>query len=341
MAMTFKSLLIFGFALVAAMLFSLTTTSCLQQYTKKILPPASSFQKSTILFATAPETGVLLTAQDSYKRQLSPTDRQILSVSEKPVDLMTLDRSLNSAGRQFTPAEKSKITEGLHEATQMLNQKGIKLDLPAQIIIAKHDAQIFSGSPYTRANAVFLNDKFIDAFPSKFLAQVLVHEFWHIASRANPVRRAAIYKLVGFTSCSVSLKSLGADVRDKIITNPDTEDFGKFCIDLPDGNTKKRYTNLVMASGFFTGKNFHEVLKPMLVEVSSDGSSVVVDGNVTKLRQIDQEYIKAIGGNGKDEPFHPEEIVAKNLETALTGKASDGSPNLNLANRVASQLSKP
>ena len=83
------------------------------------------------------------------------------------------------------------------------------------------------------------------------------------------------------------------------------------------------------------------MLKPVLVEVDASVTSAVVKAGKTSLRDLDAAYSKAIGGNGLDEPFHPEEIVAKNLETALAGAPSQGSPNLDLANKVAAQLGKP
>ncbi len=303
---------------------------------------AVTFQKSTVSFATASQTAALLVANDPYKQQLSPTDRQLLAVSAKPVSATELDAKLRAAAREFTDAEKTTVIAALSDAAKRLNAKRITLKLPPNVVIAKHDGAIFDGSPYTRANAVFLNDRFLGALRSQpeYLARVMAHELSHIASRAHPEARAAVYKLVGFSPCNVALSSLGADVAPKIITNPDTEDFGKFCISLPDGSGRKRYTNLIIASGPVTGTNFGQVLKPVLVEVDASVTSAVVKAGKTSIRDLDAAYAKAIGGNGLDEPFHPEEIVAKNLETALAGAPSRGSPNLELANRVAAQLGK-
>ena len=301
------------------------------------------FQRSTVSFATALETATLLTANDAYRQQLSPTDRQLLAVSPNQVTPSAMDLSLRAAAREFTATEKTVIGAALAEADRRLTAKAITLKLPANVIIAKHDGAIFDASPYTRANAVFLNDRFLGSVGSQpqFLASVMAHELSHIASRAHPESRAAVYKLVGFLPCDVPLSSIGNDIRTRIITNPDTEDFGRFCISLPDGSALKRYTNLIIATGPVTGSNFDEILKPVLVEVNVTATAAVVKFGKTSVRDLDLAYAKAIGGNGLDEPYHPEEIVAKNLETALAGKASPMSPNLDLANRVAAQLGKP
>ena len=306
-------------------------------------PTTLRFQQSTVSFATPSETATLLTANDAYRQQLSPTDRQLLAVSTKQVTPSAMDLSLRAAAREFTATEKTAIGTALADADTRLTAKGIALNLPANVVIAKHDGAIFDGSPYTRTNTVFLNDRFLASVGSRpqYLASTLAHELWHIASRAHPELRAAVYKLVGFLPCNVPLSSIGNDIRSKIITNPDTEDFGRFCISLPDGAAQKRYTNLIIATGPVTGSNFGEILKPVLVEVNLTATAAVVKFGKTSVRDLDFAYGKAIGGNGLDEPYHPEEIVAKNLETALAGKASPMSPNLDLANRVAAQLGKP
>ena len=328
-----------------AFVFALSTLS-LVSYTAIAGSPTSvsaaakavTFQKSTVTFINAKETALMLLANDPYRAQLSPTDRQILAVSGKPVSAQALDASLSKAGRDFTEKETAMVTAALATAAKRLAGIGVTLRLPPTIKIAKHDAAIFSGSPYTRANVVFLNDAFVDAVPAPLLATVMAHELSHIASRVNPMARAAVYKLVGFTPCSVPLSSIGGDLRDRIITNPDTEDFGKFCIRLPEQSTTKWYTNLIIASAPITGANFGEVLRPVLIEVNTAGTSAVVINGKTSVRQLDEAYAKAIGGNGLEEPFHPEEIVAINLQVALDGQPTKGSPNLAFANKVAQQL---
>jgi hypothetical protein len=352
--MTLKRRFSMGLALMAAVFSIDITRAFSQQPTEK--PSAQpfqltqrnasrtiSFQKSTVVFATAAETVALMTANDPFKRQLSATDRQLMTSSGKPIDTAAMDKFLCTAGREFTADEKKEITLALQEAEQILDQQGFKLPIPAKVVIAKHDSRVQSGTPYTRANAVFFSDRFIAMtaasrkynYAKNLMAEVLVHEFWHIASRTHPERRAAVYKMVGFSPCNISLDSIGADIRDKIITNPDVEDFGKFCIDLPDGDRTKRYTSLIIANKPLNGTNFVSALQPVLLEVQ--GASAVVKNGKTKLRKHDWVYYLAIGGNGLDEAWQPEEIVAKNLEIAFRGKASSSSPDLNLAKRIAAQ----
>ena len=71
------------------------------------------FQRSTVSFATALETATLLTANDAYRQQLSPTDRQLLAVSAKQVTPSAMDLSLRAAAREFTAMEKTAIGAAL------------------------------------------------------------------------------------------------------------------------------------------------------------------------------------------------------------------------------------
>jgi Zn-dependent protease with chaperone function len=296
------------------------------------------FQNSTVIFTSAEETAALMTANDPYKVQLSATDRQLLAASAEPVDVEKLDSMLREAAEDFTDDQRQQISRSLSMADQRMQEKSISFPLPSNVRIAIHNSAIFSGSPYTRADTIFVNDQFLGSVDAEMLASVLAHEMWHISSRNNPEARADIYKLVGFAPCQVPLGSIGADLRDRIMTNPDTEEFGSFCIQLPDdgaGDTKT-YTSLVIAAAPFTGNNFGDILKPVLVEVTADGTSAATtaDGK-TVIRDLDADYIEAIGGNGQDQPFHPEEVVAINLQVALRGEPTEGSPNLALAEKVA------
>ena len=306
-----------------------------------------TFQKSRVSFASAAQTATLLTANDPYKQQLSPADRQLLAVSNKPVTVAETDEQLRAAAESFTAAEETQVKGALTIAGRRLSAMGITLKLPSTVTMAKHDGRIFAGALYTRANAVFMNAPFLATTRTRpdYLARILTHELSHIASRYHPESRAAVYRLVGFAPCKVPLTSLGADVRDRVITNPDTEDFGTFCISLPAAGSNaaasRRYTPLLLARDAVTGTNFREILTPVLVEVDGSGTAAVVKAGKTVTRELDAAYMKAIGGNGRDEPFHPEEIVAKNLETAMLGRPTAGSPDLALAKRVAAQLGRP
>jgi hypothetical protein len=350
--MTPKRRSTFGWALVAATFailpmaaFSQSPVTRAPQVARRNTTRSLGFQKSTIVFATAPETAALLTARDPYRLQLSPLDRRIIAGPNRPTTDAAIDQALRRAAREFTAVEKKEITLALQEIEETLAQQGYRLPIPAKVIIAKQDAQLYSGNPYTRANAIFLNDKFIAQvillrkYAQKYMARVLLHEFWHVASRAYPERRTALYKMIGFTPCNIALSSLGADVRDRIITNPDVEDFGKFCIDLPDGSETKRYTSLLIAGKSIDSNSLNQALTPVLVEVQ--GESAVVNGGKTKLRKHDWIYYVAIGGNGVGQAWQPEEIIAKNLETAFVGEASSDSPDLKLARRIAAQAYRP
>ena len=57
------------------------------------------------MFANRDLTAELLTARDAFYEQLSPLDRQILAVSNAPIDNAALDAKLRASALDWTPTE--------------------------------------------------------------------------------------------------------------------------------------------------------------------------------------------------------------------------------------------
>ena len=289
------------------------------------------------MFADRNLTGELLTARDAFYEQLSPLDRRILAVSSAPIDEPALDAKLRASALDWTPSEIQQLRTALTEADRAATQSHVTYRLPATIYLAKESAAIYSGSPYTRCSAVFL------AGPQP--ATVLLHELFHVMSRYHPEIRPTLYALVGYHRCRVHLGSLGADVKDIVITNPDTDAFGESCITLADaGGHPVDYVPLLIGNGPYDGSpsGWNTILDPVLVEV--DGNQPVVTNGKTEYRQmISADYMRAVGGNGSTEPFHPEELIAVNLQQALmpSSQASFDFPNAELLRELKARLASP
>jgi hypothetical protein len=296
--------------------------------------PSGSFQGHRVAFANRDLTAELLTAHDAFYEQLSPLDRQILAVSDAPIDEPALDAKLRASTLDWTPNEIQDLRTALAEADQAATKSHVTFRLPGTIYLAKESAAIYSGSPYTRCAAVFL------AGPQP--ATVLLHELYHVMSRHHPEIRPKLYALVGYRPCRVHLGSLGADVKDIVITNPDTDAFGETCITLPDDSGKPvTYVPLLIGNGPYDGSpsGWNSIFDPILVEV--DGNRPVVINGKTKYRQtVSADYMRAVGGNGSGEPYHPEELIAVNLQQALmpSSQASFDFPNAELLRELKAKL---
>jgi hypothetical protein len=296
--------------------------------------PAGAFQGHRVVFANRDLTAELLTAHDAFYEQLSPLDRQILAISNAPIGKVALDARLNASALDWTPSEIQQLRTSLTQADQAATASHVTFRLPETIYLAKESAAIYSGSPYTRCSAVFL--------PGPQPAGVLIHELYHVMSRYNPQIRAALYALVGYRPCRVSLSSVGADLKDIVITNPDTDAFGETCITLPDAVGKPvRYVPLIIGNGPYDGtpEGWTTILDPILVALH-DNRPVVINGKTTYRELISPDYMRAVGSNGRGEPFHPEELIAVNLQQALipNAQASPNFPNAELLRAVKAKL---
>jgi hypothetical protein len=294
--------------------------------------PAATFQGHRVVMASRDLTGDLLTADDSFFRQMSALDRRILALSAAPVDKQAVIQHLRDTAQDWTPGEVNALRSSLAEAEQAANAAGIEFGLPQTVYLAKSPADLYSGSPHTRCATVFM--------PEPQPASILLHELYHVMSRLHPEIRAGLYALVGFDACHVDLRDLGPDVRDVVITNPDTEAFGEACITLQGPGGPTRYTPLNIGQGAYDGTfdGWLHVFEPILVEVRDE--KPVVAGGKTSSRPLGPDYLDAVGGNGSREPFHPEELIALNLTQAvlpLPGTAPDF-PNEQLVAQVKERL---
>jgi hypothetical protein len=296
--------------------------------------PSATFQGHRVVFANRDLTAELLTAHDAFYDQLSPLDRQILAASSAPVENPALDTKLRASGLDWTASEVRALRTSLTRADQVAAAAHVTFRLPDPIYLAKESAAIYSGSFYTRCSAVFA--------PAPPTAGVLIHELFHIMSRYNPEIRAELYTLVGYRPCRVRLSSLGADLRDVVITNPDTDAFGETCVTLPeDAGPPVTYVPLLLGDGPYDGTpdGWNLILDPVLVEVRAD-RPVVISGKTQYRPMILPDYLRAVGENGSGEPFHPEELVALNLQQALVpnAQAAPDFPNVQLLRTVREKV---
>ena len=178
--------------------------------------------------------------------------------------------------------------------------------------------------------------------PAPQPAAVLIHELYHVMSRNNPQIRRELYALVGYRPCRVSRSSLGADLKDIVITNPDTDAFGETCIRLPDAAGRPvTYLPLLIGNAPYDGTppGWTIILDPILVALH--GNRPVVRNGKTEYREmISPDYMRAVGENGSSEPFHPEELIALNLQQALLPNAavSPDFPNAQLLDAVKAKF---
>jgi hypothetical protein len=284
-----------------------------------------AFGSTALVFASRVEAQALQVAQDPFRRGLTPVDRQLLALSATAVAPDEIDAKLAALAQEWTVDEIRQQTAFALEALRLMDDAGLSLRLPPVVNLVKNDQRVYSGSPYTRGTTVFT--------PRPLDPSTLVHELWHVESRANHAKLAPIYAMVGYTPCVASLGSADSELLNIAITNPDTEAFGDYCVTLHDATGKPtRYTPLVVAKDSFDGspEGFGAILDVTLLAVDpTTHATAKSDGKTVRRPMFDPatfaEYAKAIGGNGLAEPFHPDEIIASSLgsKIRITGGRPD------------------
>src|SRR5262249_53760328 len=92
------------------------------------------------------------------------------------------------------------------------------LPLPKTVTLIKTTGQEEGDASYTRGTAILLPAREVEGSVAG-LESTLIHEFFHVLSRANPELRARLYAIIGFTA--VNEVDYPAELLAKKITNPD------------------------------------------------------------------------------------------------------------------------
>jgi len=270
-----------------------------------------------IHFASAAEAAVLMTQPDDYLAALSPFDRSLATMTEGSVTTDDYLAFLAASVRDFSDAERSRLTQLLASIAQQL--ASYDLPLPATMAIVKVEDAV--GKPYTRGHFIVMPTSTLERTDDD-LEQILIHELFHILSRTNPELRDELYAIIGFSPCPrLAFPSSLAEAR---MTNPDTPVLAH-CITIqtqwgpypmmPITFAKKPFSNTV-GSDIFQYLEF-ELLG---VEKRTDESVPLYLGEQLWLSDPFQSpsYIGQIGMNTMY-IVHPDEILADNFTFLVRG----------------------
>jgi hypothetical protein len=214
----------------------------------------------------------------------------------------------------------------------------LNLPLPDTIVFVRFNGAAEGNSPHTRANAVMLTER--SSQRPGFLAFLMAHELFHIASRYDKAWRDAMYATIGFVP--IEEVSLLPQLAARKITNPDAPRIdAAIKVQTDDGivwvtpllqSTVDRYDAA-------QGGEFHKFLKLTWLEVAR-GESPPLRVQVMqppRLRDTAElrGFLEQIGSNTKY-IIHPEEILADNFAQLVTGQTG-ASPEVHQRLRAALQ----
>lgn len=105
--------------------------------------------------------------------------------------------------------------------------------LPNNVNLIKSKGTYYGGDAfYTRENCIVIPSERIAMRESHAMLSVLLHEIFHLYSRAQPDKQAALYNIIGFQNIGDSRDLIiDSPLKERILSNPDGPNFA-YSIDL-------------------------------------------------------------------------------------------------------------
>lgn len=171
---------------------------------------------TTLRYATKAEAAEFLGQEDEYTKSLSGVDRRIrMQAAEDPGD-EAFRKHAGEAARDWSQEEIEQLDAAREKVREPL--KGLRAELPEEILLIRTSGAEESNAAYTRRNAIILPENALRRDPRQ-LAKLLAHELFHVLSRNQPAVRWELYRVIGFESCE--LIDVPESLTSRKITNPD------------------------------------------------------------------------------------------------------------------------
>jgi hypothetical protein len=290
-----------------------------------------------IELASIEQARAVLGQRDEFVARLSPFDRAARLKSGAAVSEDEYLEFARAAGREWSNDERARLAAAFSAIEPKLTQLLPELDGP--ILIVKTSGAEEGGAGYTRGNAVMLPQAHENALQ---LQHLLAHEIFHVASRAKPELKRALYRAIGFEECGELV--LPPALAARKMTNPDAP-VNEHCIEITvDGATAWGMPILLSREPRFdpaAGRAFFEYLTLwMLLVDRSGGTTRPLERNgAPALVPFDrvQGLTDKIGQN-TNYVIHAEEILASNFERLVLGEA--GAPSPEVLERMRAELTR-
>jgi hypothetical protein len=281
---------------------------------ERALPAPAPASRLSFQYAP-PATGkAVLTNRDEFIRALSPFDRAARMKTEHSVSEGEFLGFLNQNVVEWSPAETNRLDRILHDIQQRVS--GWSLPLPGPILLVKTTGHEEGNACYTRENAIILPEQEISH--GQNLEGTLLHELFHVVSRANPELRKRLYQIVGFSR--INEVDYPQSIRDRKITNPDGVQTGWRIIVTNQSRVVSAVPILFASTPRYDpkkGGEFFDYLTFKLLAVEeADGrwGPSLQNGRPELLdAKTVSGFFEQVGRN-TDYIIHPDEILAVNFE---------------------------
>jgi hypothetical protein len=264
-------------------------------------------------FASAQQGALILSTDDEYVQATAALERQAKMRSAKPVSTGDYLAYMGRTSQEWSESDKKVLLPHLLAVQSFAQQ--LVWQLPEPILIIRASAALEDNLPHTRASAIVLPDAVFQNFPMS-LQYLLVHELFHVLTRAHPDLKAKAYALFGFELCKKVL--LDPVVSNLRITNPDAP-LSEHSIALEHGGKKVHALPYIMfhsdrvmpQDGFIRNLMVYW----LFVERDSHGQCSASQGVWPPIGSSPMQMPDLFNKIGRNTQylFHPEEIAAENV----------------------------
>ena len=282
-----------------------------------------------ISFLTREAGADFLAKPDDFVKTLSPFDRASRMQVGRVVRQAEFLKHVRAQVLDWDKAETGKVNALLKKLwPRMAN---LKLPWPKTIHLIKTTGKEEGNAAYTRRNAVILPAGKLKPKDEK-LEHLLVHEFFHVLSRANPKLSTRLYRIIGYEPFP-PLK-FPAELLSRKLTNPDAP-YSRHAIEVErDGRKVKVAPILYARTEKYDEKQggafFRYLVFRLLVLDVEDLSKAMrdADGKLALLKPEEAKGFKEKIGRNTGYIIHPEETMADNFVYLVLGKKDLPNPEI-------------
>lgn len=291
--------------------------------------PIALDERVSLVFATRAQAAGVLSADDDFTRSLSVFDRAVRMQRAKAPSAAEVRAFLGEQARDWSSEEAAKLRRAVSHLAPKL--RPFARWLPKQVLLVKSTGAVEDGAAHTRAAAIVLPEPSLQLGDFNFENQ-LVHELFHVLTRAHPEMRDELYALIGFSPCPGF--SIPTEMRDGAITNPDAP-LPEHAIHAKSGEREILVVPVLQANppvydpdgrkGLFE----HLKLRFVVAERSAAGCRAVLLGG--RAQAFDLNALSGVLEQvGKNTPYviHPEEILAENFTLVVSGETRMPTPEI-------------
>jgi len=268
-----------------------------------------------VKFATINEAKELLLQEDKFTQSWSPfdIDSRMQKKNSSKEELLEL---IVTQAKAWTTEEKEIISTILKEIDDLIKKQNFHISFPESLYFIKTTTlEEGSAQGYTRSNYIILNEK-LALKDREDLKGTIIHELFHILTRANPEFRKELYSIIGFEI----MKEI--DYPQKLkpfrITNPDAPQTDSYISLKVDGQPVDCMM-ILYATENYDGGDFFKYLNIGFLALTDDTiKKAKLDGDtpiVYSMKDV-SGFAEQVGTNTQY-IIHPEEILAENFKLAL------------------------